>query len=78
MKITKSQLLKIIKEEMDFMSRRIITGDPVGPQEAHDIARFLEETHALQFTYKGIGELEDFLVALEANGHLNRKEHPKS
>ena len=63
MKITKSQLQKIIKEEMDFMRRRIITGDPVGVQEAIDVRDFLEETHALHFSYKGLNDLEAFLVA---------------
>ena len=78
MKITKSQLQKIIKEEMDFMRRRIITGDPVGTQEAIDVRDFLEETHALHFSYKGLNDLEDFLVALEESGHLKRKEHPRN
>ena len=78
MKITKSQLQKIIKEEMDFMRRRIITGDPVGIQEAIDVRDFLKETHALHFSYKGLNDLEAFLVALEESGHLERKEHPRS
>ena len=78
MKITKTQLRKIIKEEMDFMRRRIITGDPVGIQETIDVRDFLEETHALHFSYKGLNDLEDFLVALEESGHLKRKEHPRS
>lgn len=75
MKITKSQLQKIIKEEMDFMRRRIITGDPVGTQEAIDVRDFLKETHGLTFSYKGLNDLEDFLVALEESGHLNRTGH---
>jgi len=78
MKITKSQLQKIIKEEMDFMRRRMISGDPVGIQEATDVRDFLEQTHALHFSYKGLNDLEDFLVALEESGHLKRKEHPRS
>ena len=78
MKITKSQLQKIIKEEMDFMRRRIITGDPVGIQETIDVRDFLKQTHALHFSYKGLNDLEDFLVALEESGHLKRKEHPRS
>ena len=75
MKITKSQLQKIIKEEMDFMRRRIITGDPVGIQETIDVRDFLKQTHGLTFSYKGLNDLEDFLVALEESGHLNRAGH---
>ena len=76
MKITKTQLQKIIKEEMDFMRRRMITGDPVGVQEAIDVRDFLEQTHGLAFSYKGLNDLEDFLVALEESGDLKRKGHP--
>ena len=75
MKITKSQLQKIVKEEMDFMRRRIITGDPVGIQETIDVRDFLEQPHGLAFSYKGLNDLEDFLVALEESGHLNRTGH---
>ena len=75
MKITKSQLRQIIQEEMDFMRRRIITGDPVGVQEAIDVRDFLEQTHGLVFSYKGLNDLEDFLVALEESGDLKRKGH---
>ena len=77
MKVTKMQLKKIIKEEMDFMRRRIITGDPVGTQEAIDVRDFLEQTHGLAFSYKGLNDLEDFLVALEESGDLKRKGHSK-
>jgi hypothetical protein len=72
MKITKSQLQKIIKEEMDMMRRRITTGDPVGPQEANDVAEFLETTHGLRFSRDGMGQMIEFLAALEAAGDLGR------
>ena len=75
MKITKSQLQKIIKEEMDFMRRRIITGDPVGIQEASDVAEFLETTHGLRFSRGGMGQMIEFLAALEESGDLERIGH---
>jgi hypothetical protein len=72
MKITKSQLRKIIKEEMDMMRRRITTGDPIGPQEANDVAEFLKTTHGLILSGGGMEQMIEFLAALEAAGDLRR------
>ena len=72
MKITKRQLRRIIKEEADMMRKRIRTGGPVGPQEAYDIAEFLEQTHGLTFSRGGMDQLIEFLSSLEASGDLRR------
>jgi hypothetical protein len=72
MKITKSQLQKIIQEEMDMMRRRITTDDPIGPQEANDVAEFLETTHGLRLSRGGMDQMIEFLAALEAAGDLRR------
>ena len=71
-KITKTQLRQIIKEEMDMMRRRITTGDPVGPQEANDVAEFLETTHGIRLSRGGMEQMIEFLAALEAAGDLRR------
>ena len=72
MKITKRQLKRIIKEEADMMRQRMQTGDPVGAQEAHDIAKFLIQTHGLTFSRGGFDQLIEFLSSLEASGDLRR------
>jgi len=72
MKITKRQLRRIIKEEADMMRKRIQTGDPVGAQEAHDIAKFLEQTHGATLSRGGMDQLIEFLSSLEASGDLRR------
>jgi hypothetical protein len=79
MRVTKSQLQQVIREaieeEMDFVRRRIITGDPVGTQEASDVAEFLETTHGLRFSRGGMGQMIEFLAALEESGDLERIGH---
>ena len=73
MKITKRQLRRIIKEEADMMRQRMQTGDPVGAQEADDIAKFLGQTHGLTFSRGGMDQLIEFLSSLEASGDLRRQ-----
>ena len=72
MKITKRQLRRIIKEEADMMRKRMQTGDPVGAQEAYDIAKFLGQTHGLTFSRGGMDQLIEFLSTLEVSGDLRR------
>ena len=73
MKITKRQLKRIIKEELnDIARKRIVTGDPIGAQEAYDIAEFLEQTRGLVFSRGGMQRLIDFLVAEEDAGNIRR------
>ena len=73
MKITKRQLRRIIKEEADMMRKRMQTGDPVGAQEADDIAKFLGQTHGLTLSRGGMDQLIEFLSSLEASGDLRRQ-----
>ena len=72
MKITKRQLKRIILEELDIARKRIVTDDPLGVQEAYDIAEFLEHTRGLVFTRAGFLKLREFLEKVEASGDVRR------
>ena len=72
MKITRQQLKRIIREQLDIARKRIRTDDPLGVQEAHDIVEFLEHTHGLVFSRGGMQRLIDFLVAEEEAGNIRR------
>jgi hypothetical protein len=72
MKTTRRQLRRIIKEAVDSMRRRINTGDPVGIQEASDVAEFLQQTHGLTLSRDGMDQLVELLSVLEATGDLRR------
>jgi hypothetical protein len=76
-KIAKSKLRKIIKEEVakytDVTQSRDAArpGEPVGPQEAHNLAATLEGM-GFSLTRGGRTQLEEFLRGLEENGDLRR------
>ena len=83
MKITKTQLRKIIKEELgeyipskstelDLARDAARPADPIGPQEAHALAKTLEGL-GFAFTRGGMHKLEDFLAELEASEDLRRR-----
>ena len=86
MKITKSQLRKIIKEEFkeayvdvvqspDYERNRARDAarppDPIGPKEAHTVAKVLGDL-GFTLTRGGMYKFEDFLGELEASGDLRR------
>ena len=86
MKITKEQLRKIIKEELKEAYVDVVQSpdyernlardaarppDPIGPQEAHALAKALEGL-GFAFTRGGMYKLEDFLAELEASEDLRR------
>ena len=82
MKITKSQLRKIIKEELgeyipskstelDLARDAARPPDPIGPQEAHVVAKVLGDL-GFTLTRGGMYKFEDFLGELEASGDLRR------
>ena len=86
MKITKEQLRKIIKEELkeayvdvvqspDYERNRARDAarppDPIGPQEAHTVAKVLGDL-GFTLTRGGMHKFEDFLGELEASGDLRR------
>ena len=82
MKITKQQLRKIIKEAYvdvvqspDYERNRARDArqpaDPIGPQEAHVVAKVLGDL-GFTLTRGGMYKFEDFLGELEASGDLRR------
>ena len=87
MKLTKTQLRKIIKEELkeayvdvvqspDYERNRARDAarppDPIGPHEAHVVAKVLGDL-GFTLTRGGMYKFEDFLGELEASGDLRRK-----
>ena len=82
MKITKQQLRKIIKEayvdvvqspdyERNVARDAARPPDPIGPQEAHVVAKVLGDL-GFTLTRGGMYKFEDFLGELEASGDLRR------
>ena len=82
MKITKQQLRKIIKEAYvdvvqspDYERNRARDAarppDPIGPQEAHVVAKVLGDL-GFTLTRGGMYKFEDFLAELEASEDLRR------
>jgi len=83
MKITKQQLRKIIKEavwqdrevakstELDLARDAARPPDPIGPVEAHAVAKVLGDL-GFTLTHQGLNQFTDFLAKLEAFGDLRR------
>ena len=82
MKITKSQLRKIIKEELgeylpskstdlDLARDAARPPDPIGPQEAYEVAKVLGDL-GFTLTRGGMNKFADFLIDLEASEDLRR------
>ena len=70
MKITKSQLRKIIKEELDDYARdRARSDSPLDQIEALHLASYLEE-RGLTLTRGGYNKVRDFLEDMFASGDL--------
>jgi len=67
MKITKSQLTKIIKEELALVKE---AGDPIGPVEAQKMAELLQNL-GFTLTRGGMNSFIEFLQGLENAGDLN-------
>ena len=82
MKITKEQLRKIIKEELgeyipskstelDLARDAARPADPIGPQEAYEVAKVLGDL-GFTLTRGGMNKFADFLIDLEASEDLRR------
>ena len=82
MKITKQQLRKIIKEELgeyipskstelDHARDAARPADPIGPQEAYEVAKVLGDL-GFTLTRGGMNKFADFLIDLEASQDLRR------
>ena len=83
MKLTKSQLRKMIKEEvwqdrevaksteLDLARDAARPADPIGPQEAYTVAKVLGDL-GFTLTRQGMLKFEDFLAELEASEDLRR------
>ena len=77
MKITKSQLQQIIKEEvaksteLDLARDAARPADPIGPQEAYEVAKVLGDL-GFTLTRGGMNKFADFLIDLEASQDLRR------
>ena len=67
MKITKSQLENIIREELSLVKE---AGDPVGPVEAQKMAELLQNL-GFTLTRGGFNSFIEFLQDLESRGDLN-------
>jgi hypothetical protein len=81
MKITKTQLIKVIKEELEEVVAKSTEltlardaarpPDPIGPVEAHAVAKVLGDL-GFTLTHEGLNQFTDFLAELETSGHLRR------
>ena len=86
MKLTKQQLRKIIKEELKEAYVDVVQSpdyernvardaarppDPIGPQEAHTVAKVLGDL-GFTLTRGGMNKFADFLIDLEASQDLRR------
>ena len=82
MKITKTQLRKIIKEELgeyipskstelDLARDAARPADPIGPDDAYAIAEVLTDL-GFTLTRGGMNKFADFLIDLEASEDLRR------
>jgi len=67
MKITKSQLENIIREELALVKE---AGDPIGPVEAQKMAELLQNL-GFTLTRGGMNSFIEFLQGLENGGDLN-------
>lgn len=67
MKITKSQLANIIREEIALVKE---AGDPVGPVEAQKMAELLQNL-GFTLTRGGMDSFIEFLQSLESSGDLS-------
>ena len=57
----------------DKIQRRIQTTDPIGAQEAFDVASFLSQSHGIVFTRGGMTQLVDFLNKLETSEDISKR-----
>ena len=83
MKLTKSQLRKMIKEEvwqdrevaksteLDLARDAARPADPIGPDEAYAVAKVLGDL-GFTLTRQGMNKFADFLIDLEASQDLRR------
>ena len=77
MKFTKTQLRKIIKEEvaksteLDLARDAARPADPIGPDEAYAVAKVLGDL-GFTLTRQGMNKFADFLIDLEASQDLRR------
>ena len=69
MKITKTQLRKIIKEELDLATDRARSDSPLDQIEALNLASYLEG-RGLTLTRVGYNKVRDFLEDMFASGDL--------